>query len=80
MAKYVLQYSSSGCADTTVGSVGEVADSVWGVAPYGDIELITMVYGAGVTLHCTDLGSFYQILNLVAQHNDRISIFLVERN
>lgn len=75
MSKFVLQYSRSG-VDTIVGSVGEVADSIWGVAPHGDIKLVTIVYGAGVTVHCTDLGSFYQVLHLISQQNDRISIYV----
>ena len=80
MSKFVLEYSKSSCADTIVNSISDVAESVWSVAPYGErISKLTIVYGAGVSVFCTELASFYQILGLISQHHDRIWIVVYEK-
>jgi hypothetical protein len=79
MAKFILEFSRSKYMGTLCNSVGEVADSIWGVVGYGEeIQMITIVYGAGITLSCVDLASFYHIINLISQHHDRIAIYIKE--
>jgi len=81
MAKFILEYSRSPYMGAICNSVGDVADNIWCVAPYGEgIESLTIVYGAGVSVFCTDLASFYQILDLVSQHYDKVCIFVKDKD